>query len=203
MKRVYLLTGSPGTGKTSLIKAALADFQSHDTTVGTGIAGGNKAIDTNSPIVAFKKRAGGFYTEELRSEKGDRYGFRLVTLDGKSGTLAHIRFKTTDRVGKYGVDTKVLDELGVAAINDAVANCDVIVIDEIGRMELSSEKFKEAVLNAIESGKKVLGTVMLNHHPFADSVKRRLEVELIPVMRTNNEQVLREIKEWLQNSANA
>jgi nucleoside-triphosphatase THEP1 len=44
---------------------------------------------------------------------------------------------------------------------------------------------------------------MLNHHPFADSIKRRPEVELIPVMRTNNEQVLREIKDWLQNSADA
>jgi len=175
MKRVYLLTGSPGTGKTSLIKAALADFKGH---------------------------TGGFYTEELRSEKGDRYGFRLVTLDGKSGTLAHIRFKSPDRVGKYGVDKNVLDDIGVAAITAAIASCDVIVIDEIGRMELFSENFKKAVLQAIESGKKVLGTVMLNHHQFADSVKRRPEVELIPVMRTNNEQVLREIKEWLKNSAN-
>jgi nucleoside-triphosphatase len=170
MKRVYLLTGSPGSGKTRLIKTALADF---------------------------KGCAGGFYTEELRSEKSERYGFRLVALDGKSGTMAHARLKSAGRVGKYGVDIKVLDEIGVAAIIDAITNCDVIVIDEIGRMELLSENFKTAVLKAIESGKKVLGTVMLNHHPFADSIKRRPDIELIPVMRTNNEQVLREVKEWL------
>jgi nucleoside-triphosphatase len=175
VKRVYLLTGSPGSGKTSLIKTALKDF---------------------------KGKAGGFYTEELQSKSGDRYGFKLVTLDGKTGTLANAHFKSTDRVGKYGVDTKVMDTLGIAAITDAIANADVVVIDEIGRMELFSENFKKAVTDAIESGKKVLGTVMMVHHPFADTIKRLPEVELIPVMRTNNEQVLKEIREWLQEPTN-
>jgi nucleoside-triphosphatase len=170
MKGVYLLTGRPGTGKTSLIKAAVADF---------------------------KGRTGGFYTEELRSEAGERYGFRLMTLDGGSGVLAHVKNKSRERVGKYGVDVRVLDDIGVTAIFEAIASCDVIVIDEIGRMELFSVRFKEAVVKAIESDKKVLGTVMLNHNPFADMIKRRPEVELIPVMRTNNEQVLEEIKTWL------
>ena len=170
MKSVYLLTGRPGTGKTSLIKAAVSDL---------------------------KGRAGGFYTEELRSEAGERYGFRLVTLDGRSGVLAHVKYKSPERVGKYGVDVRVLDDIGVTAILGALASCDVIVIDEIGRMELFSDKFIEAVLGAIGSGKKVLGTVMLNHNSFADAVKRRPEVELIIITRTNNERVLEEIKAWL------
>lgn len=170
MKNVYLLTGRPGTGKTSLIKAA---------------------------VVGIKGRAGGFYTEELRSEAGERYGFRLLTMNGKSGILAHVKYKSRERVGKYGVDLKVLDEIGVAAILDAIAECDVIVIDEIGKMELFSDRFKEAVTRAFASGKKVLGTVMLTSNPFADALKRRPEVELFPVTRTNNEQVLEEIREWL------
>jgi nucleoside-triphosphatase len=170
MKNVYLLTGRPGTGKTSLIKSAV-----------TGLKG----------------RAGGFYTEELRSSDGVRLGFRLVTLEGKSGVLAHVKYKSRERVGKYGVDLKVMDEIGVTALLDAIASCDVIIIDEIGKMELFSDKFKDAVIKAVESGKKVLGTVMLTSNSFAGALKRRSEVELIPVTRTNNGQVMEEIKGWL------
>ena len=50
MQRVYLLTGRPGTGKTSIIKQAVAGM---------------------------KGKAGGFYTEEIRSQ-GVRQGFRLI-----------------------------------------------------------------------------------------------------------------------------
>ena len=171
MKNVYLLTGPPGSGKTSLVKAAVASI---------------------------KSRACGFYTEEIRNEQGTRLGFRLVTLDGKDGVLAHVKNKGTNRVSRYGVDLGVLEDLGVTAIEQAIDICDVVVIDEIGKMELFSEKFKEAVLRAIGSGKKVLGTIGFVPNPFADNIKRRPDVELIPVTRTNNARVLEEIKAWLE-----
>ena len=170
MKQVYLLTGIPGTGKTSLIKQAVAEM------------GG---------------RAGGFYTEEIRNRQ-TREGFRLVTLDGQDIVLAHVNIRSRYRVSKYGVDVQNLDNVGVAAINRAVAESDLIVIDEIGKMELFSPRFREAVLKAIDSGKKVLGTVMLNPHPFADDIKRRPEVKVIQLTRADHDQVLREILDWVK-----
>ncbi len=170
MKRVFLLSGKPGTGKTTLIKTAIAGLET---------------------------RAGGFYTEEIRGRE-TRYGFRLVTLNGEGGVFAHIKIKSPYQVGKYGVDIPVLENLGVKAINQAISECDLIIIDEIGKMELFSDKFKEAVLRAVESGKKVLGTIMLSSNPWADALKRRGEVDLIPVTRANNERVLGEIREWLK-----
>jgi nucleoside-triphosphatase len=170
MKQVYLLTGQPGTGKTSLIKAAIA---------------------------VMGKQAGGFYTEEIRTER-IRHGFRLVTLDGSSATLAHTGVKSPYRVGKYGVDIDVLEELGVSALMQAVSRGELVVIDEIGKMELFSNRFKQATLTAIESGRRVLGTIMLSANPWADAVKRRPEVELIPVTRANNRRVLEEIRNWLK-----
>jgi len=92
MKRVYLLTGRPGTGKTRLIKEAIAGV-------------GNKA--------------GGFYTEEIRSSGGVRLGFRLVTLDGQSAILAHVNIQSRYRVGKYGVDIESLDRVGIPALQRA------------------------------------------------------------------------------------
>jgi len=170
MKQVYLLTGKPRTGKTSLIKQVIA-----------GMGG----------------RAGGFYTEEIRSQ-GVRQGFRLVTLDGRSTTPAHIDIHSQYKVSKYGVDIDNLDQVGVSALRKAAQQCDLVVIDEIGKMELFSANFREAVLQTINSGKRVLGTIMLNSHPWADSIKRQPQVNLIMVTRANHHQVLEELLRWLK-----
>lgn len=169
MKPVYLLTGQPGTGKTSLIKQAVADM---------------------------KGKAGGFYTEEIRSQ-GVRQGFRLVTLDGQTAVLAHLYIHSPHRVSKYGVDVESLDKVGVTAINQAIQECDLVVIDEIGKMELFSAKFREAVLNILKSGKKLLGTIMLNPNPCADAVKRQPQVNLVTVTSTNHQQIMEELRDWL------
>jgi nucleoside-triphosphatase len=170
MANVYLLTGSPGTGKTTVIRQAIARS---------------------------KAKAGGFYTEEIRSG-GTRQGFRIITLDGGDAILAHVDSHSRYRVSKYGVDVQNLDIVGVAAIIRAIDESDLIVIDEIGKMELFSPRFREAVLKAIDSGKKVLGTIMLSPHPFADDIKRHPGVKLIQLTRADHEQVLREILDWVK-----
>jgi len=73
-----------------------------------------------------------------------------------------------------------------------------VVIDEIGKMELLSSEFKEVVLKAIDSGKKVLGTIMLSPHPFADRIKKHPQVKVIEVNRANHDQVLMQILSWLK-----
>jgi len=172
MASVYLLTGSPGTGKTTVIRQALAGMEIN---------------------------AGGFYTEEIRSS-GTRQGFRIVTLNGQDAVLAHVDNPSRHRVSKYGVDITNLDNVGVAAVERAIEGSDLIVIDEIGKMELFSPRFREAVLKAIDSGKKVLGTIMLNPHPFADDVKHHPNVKVVEVTRNNHDRVLGEILEWLKDN---
>ena len=170
MKRVYLLTGRPGTGKTSLIKQAVAGM---------------------------KGKAGGFYTEEIR-EQGVRLGFRLVTLDGQDAILAHVDIHSPYRVSKYGVDTDGLERVGVSALRQAATEYDLVVIDEIGKMELFSANFRGAVWQIINSGKRILGTIMLNPNPWADEIKRQPQVNLITVTRDNHRQVLTELHRWLE-----
>ena len=170
MKRVYLLTGRPGTGKTSLIKQAVSEF---------------------------KGKAGGFYTEEIRSQ-GTRLGFKLVTLDGQEAILAHVDIHSRYRVSKYGVDIDSLDRVGVSALQQAAERCDLVVIDEIGKMELFSANFGEAVFQIISGGKRVLGTIMLNPNPRADTIKRQPQVNLVEVTRVNYHQVLDDLRHWLR-----
>ena len=170
MKQVYLLTGRPGAGKTSLIKQAVAGM---------------------------KGKTGGFYTEEIRSQ-GIRQGFRLITLDVQSAILAHVDIRCPYRVSKYGVDTGSLDWVGASALRQAAEECDLVVIDEIGKMELFSANFREAVLQIIDSGKRVLGTIMLNPNLWADAIKRRPQVNLVEVTRANYQEVLEELPRWLE-----
>jgi nucleoside-triphosphatase len=72
-----------------------------------------------------------------------------------------------------------------------------VIIDEIGRMELFSASFRKAVFTVISSGKKVLGTIMLSPHPWADLVKQQPQVKLVEVTRANHPQVLGELSSWL------
>jgi nucleoside-triphosphatase len=142
-------------------------------------------------------KAGGFYTEEIRSG-GVREGFRLVTLDGQHTILAHVDIHSPYRVSKYGVDIASLDRVGVSALNQAAKECELVVVDEIGKMELFSANFREAIWQIINSGKKVLGTIMFQANPWADAVKHQPQVNLVEVTRANHQRVLEEILAWLE-----
>ena len=170
---MLLLTGKPGTGKTAIIREAVAKT---------------------------KIKAGGFYTEEIRVG-GVRQGFRIVTIDGQEAVLAHVNISSPYQVSRYKVDIDSLNRLGVSALRQALEGNDLIVVDEIGKMELLSPRFREVVLQAVESGKRVLGTIMLNSHPFADEVKRHPEVKTLMVTRANHSEVLKEVLEWLARGA--
>lgn len=168
MSESILLTGSPGSGKTTLIRRTVERL--------------------NCP-------AGGFYTQELRTG-GVRKGFEIVTLDGRRGILAHVEIRGRQRIGKYGVDLGALDQLAVAAIHAALQGSGpqgVVVIDEIGPMEMLSQNFCNAVLDALNSPLRVLGTIVQRSTPFGDQVKRRPDVNLFEVRRDNREELLERI----------
>lgn len=165
MESVFLLTGRPGTGKTTVIRKALSLLQ---------------------------LKTGGFYTQEIRLA-GVRKGFKIITLDGEEAILSHVDFHTKTRIGKYGIDLEALDSVGVSSIYRAMETADLIVIDEIGRMELLSLRFREVILKAFNSGKKILASIMLNPHSFADNIKKRPGVKLIQITAENREAILHDL----------
>ena len=162
MGSVFLVTGSPGTGKTTIIRKALSQIQ---------------------------LRSGGFYTEEIRLS-GMRRGFKIITLNGVEAVLAHIDFHDRPRIGKYGVNLENLENVAVRSLLEASEEAELVVIDEIGKMEMLSPSFRKAVLQAINSGKKILSSIMLKPHPFADSIKNLPGAQLIQLTLNNREHVL-------------
>lgn len=165
MTKKVLLTGRPGCGKTTLVKRVV-----------------NKLA----------LPPGGFYTEEMR-ERGQRVGFKLVTLDGEEAVFAHVNFKTRERLGKYGLNLSALEAVGVKAIREAVRTRQLVVIDEIGPMEIRSPLFRDAVNQALESDLPLLATIFARPLPFTEKIKSRRDVMLIEIRPENRERLVREL----------
>jgi nucleoside-triphosphatase len=166
-----LLTGRPGCGKTTLIKCVV----------------------NNLP-----RRAGGFYTEEIR-HGGTRAGFKIVTLDGEEVVFAHVCLQTPEHVGKYGLDLSVLETVGVEAVREAVRRRRrLVVIDEIGPMEIRSAIFREAVNEALDSEVPVLATIFARSLQLIDAIKSRPDVTPIEVRPNNRERLVSELSDRIQ-----
>jgi nucleoside-triphosphatase len=161
-KRVLLLTGNPGVGKTTVLLKAVEAFRARGYSVG------------------------GMISREVRSG-GERVGFEVLDLSiNRRGWLAHVNQPDGPRIGKYGVNLNDLDGVGAEAVMKAVEGCDVICVDEVGPMELVSEKFKDAVRRAVECGKLVVGVVHQRARDrLIDEVKARKDVEIIVVTAYN------------------
>jgi nucleoside-triphosphatase len=177
-KRLLLLTGSPGVGKTTVLMRTVEALRSKGYSVG------------------------GMLSREVRSYEA-RVGFEILDLDsGRRGWLAHVNQKSGPQVGRYRVNVQDLNDIGAEAITRATENSDVVAIDEIGPMEMHSEKFKEVVRNAVENNKVVVGVVHWKAKDrLIDEAKRREDAETITVTQENrnklHEAIVEKVVEFL------
>jgi nucleoside-triphosphatase len=125
----------------------------------------------------------GFVTEELR-EGRRRVGFAVETFAGERATLAHVTFSGPPRVGRYGVDLEAFERVALPALAGA-GEAQLVLIDELGKMELASEAFRDAVSELFRGRLPVIATVHVMRHPFTDALKQ--EAELIQVTHRNRD----------------
>jgi nucleoside-triphosphatase len=135
----------------------------------------------------------GFLTAEIR-DGGKRVGFAIETLRGERGTLAHIDHPGPPRVGRYGVDLEEFERLALPALRP---RADVVLIDELGKMELASVAFRDAVASLIEGGAPVVATVGAARHPFTDCLKARPYAGLVRLTRENRDELPQMLAEEL------
>jgi len=175
-KRIWLLTGEPGSGKTTALMKIVNSVRARGYSIGG--------------VVAVEKRI-----------RGIRVGFEVVDLlSGSRDTLASVEQKMGPRVGKYRVNLKALSDLAAKALIEAMQHCDLIVCDEIGPMEMASPEFRKAVREVVDSGKPVIGVI--HKHicdPLANELRASAAVEVVEVDIHRSDEVASKILEAVLN----
>ena len=165
VKKNLLITGLPGVGKTTLIRRLY------------------EALKDFHPI--------GFYTAEIR-EEGVRKGFELVTLEGKRGVLSHVDIKSRYRVGRYKVDVSGFEDF-LDGISFFDPSSNMMMVDEIGKMECLSDKFEKILKKILDSEKWVVATIALKGSGLIGGVKQRQDIKLFEITQNNRDVLFSEI----------
>jgi nucleoside-triphosphatase len=145
---IILVTGEPGVGKSTVVSKVVIRLKSKGVIVG------------------------GCATSERRVS-GQRVGFSVRNLTSEtSGELASVNGSLGPRVGRYRVNLSDLASVGARGLKDAVANSELIVIDEVGPMELVSPEFRRGVQECMACGKPILAVV---HERMQDDLLEELK----------------------------
>jgi nucleoside-triphosphatase THEP1 len=163
-----LLTGPPGCGKSTLVENLI-----------------------HLPDPSFR----GFFTREIR-EKGRRVGFLIITLEGHEGILAHEKSRNRPKVGKYGVHLEELERLAVPSMTPSHPD-EIVIIDEIGKMECLSTSFRETLVQNLNSPNRVIATIALKGTPFIEEVKLRPDVILLEISEANRNSLAESLQRFL------
>ena len=174
MKRVWFLTGEPGSGKTKIISKVSDLVRSKGYTVG------------------------GIISKEKR-DKGIRTGFILCDLSsGYTDIIASTTGKSGPKMGRYRINLNALSNLGVQALLHAAEHSDLIVCDEIGPIELFSPEFKRAIKIIMSSGKPIIGVIhRLIPDPIVINIKDSPDVEIIDISTDPQDDIIERLADYV------
>lgn len=172
MKNKILITGPPRCGKSTLVSKLIEYF-----------------IDEKNYIVY------GFLTPEVRKDQ-ERLGFDIVDIyTKKSYQLARVEsIKSKYHVGKYNVFIEELDKYLENFVDFEQKKINLIIIDEIGKMELYSEKFQMLIKELFLSKKSIIATIGKKlQHPLRQFLINLPTVELLTLNRQNSQLIFERV----------
>jgi len=182
------ITGLPRSGKSAVLdKVVSMVIEEHKTD--------SRGSGTDSGVI------GGMRTEAI-IEDGERVGYACIDIEtGESGVMAHREIDSRNRILGYGIDPSEVDRVGVPAIQNAVGNCEILVIDEVGKFSVESEGFVAAVRGALEYDMPTLLTLhKKSRHPLLQDIRRRDDGRILEVTPVNRALLPYKILKLIQQS---
>jgi nucleoside-triphosphatase len=144
---------------------------------------------------------GGMRTEAI-IENGERVGYACIDIEtGERGVMAHREIDSRNRILGYGIDPSEIDRVGVPAIQNAVGNCKILVVDEVGKFSVESEGFVSVVRAALEYDMPTLLTLhKKSRHPLLQDIRRRDDGRILEVTPVNRALLPYKILKLIQQS---
>jgi len=156
------ITGLPGSGKTYALLRVIEMLKDEELTIGGMI---------DEPLTDGRRRTG--------------FSVRNI-LTGESQVFASAEIESKIMIGKIGVDLAKFEQVGISAIQTACERCDIIVIDEVGKVEVESQAFIDAVKEALDVNKPMILTLhKKSRNPLLQDIRRRDDVRVLEVTPTN------------------
>ncbi len=165
MIKNLLLTGAPGTGKTSLIRKLSEIFKEFNPT--------------------------GFYTAEV-VEDGAKSGILVFNLQGDGRVLAGTNLKSRYVVGRYRIDMKSFENL-LDDVFSPEKKTSLYFVDGIDKVECQSRKFSKLIIELLNSDKPVVASIADKGTGIISEIKKRDDVKLLDITTDNRELRLKEI----------
>ena len=167
------ITGLPRSGKSAVLDKVVSMVIDEDK------ANPRRSTSGSSVI-------GGMRTEAI-IENGERVGFACIDIEtGERGVMAHREIESRNRILGYGIDPSEIDRIGVPAIQNAVGNCKILVVDEVGKFSVESEGFVDVVRAALEYDMPTLLTLhKKSRHPLLQDIRRRDDGRILEVTPVN------------------
>ena len=182
------ITGLPRSGKSAVLDKVVSMVVDGDKTGSRSSASGLKVI-------------GGMRTEAI-IENGERVGYACIDIEtGERGVMAHREIDSRNRILGYGIDPSEIDRIGVPAIQNAVGNCEILVVDEVGKFSVESEGFVDVVRAALEYDMPTLLTLhKKSRHPLLQDIRRRDDGRILEVTPVNRALLPYKILKLIQQS---
>jgi len=168
MPQNFFVTGLPKSGKTTLLRRIIKDLKEMGLKVGGFI----------SPEQTHNGARSGFYVEDI-----------------ETGRIELLADKNVDgpKVSKYHVDIKSFESVSIPAM-ERFRRYDVMIIDEIGRMELKSARFSELLDRVLDSGTPLVASL---HNDFIE--KYGAYGNVLYLTGNNHEDVYDELLEGIKS----
>ena len=178
-----LLTGQPKAGKSYTLSKLIESFQK------------NKNIKIKGMLtneLTFAETRVGIKIKDIKKEKEELFAIKFFKNEKYNPS-------NSKSLENYQIDTEALDRIAIPIFNN-LQNCNLLIIDEIGKMELKSNEFEEAIEKIFNNSKSnnfvILATVPIaNDVKFVEVLKNREDTEVIELSKGNRDNVFKEISE--------